>query len=149
MLGQQMSSHFKHCKGLKEKSVDHRKVSDDAAGPSGDATAGRSRDQPKKKKKKIKSHKKSPEVPPPTPCHSACTITEKPPAGADEASLKMKSPMRSRKHSSKHGKDHGRRPTKRSEDTPKKDTLLKGTLQKGKTCGKEKTDLDKSCQKKT
>ena len=87
MSGQQMSSHFKHCKGLKAKSAGLRKVDDDVAGPSSDAMAGKSRDQPKKKKKKMKSCKKSPEVPPPTGSvvslhHSAHTITEKPPTGA-------------------------------------------------------------------
>ena len=76
VLGQQMSYHFKHCKGLKEKSAGPRKVGDDVAGPSGDAVAGRSRDQPKKKKKKMKSCEKSPEMLPPTgsvvsPCRSA------------------------------------------------------------------------------
>ena len=106
--GQQMSSHFRHCKGLKEKSVGPRKVGNDVAGPSHDAMAGRSRDQPKKKK--MKSCKKSPEVPSLTGslvshCHSVCTITEKPPTGAEEASPKMKSPTRSRKHSSLLGRD--------------------------------------------
>ena len=151
--GQQMSSHFKHCKGLKEKSAGPRKVGNDAAGPSGDAVAGKSRDQPKKKK--MKSREKSPEVPPLTgsmasPCHSACTVTEKPPAEANEASPKTKSPVRSRKHSSKHGKDHGERPTTRCEkDMPKKDAPSKGTPQKGKTCGKDKTGSNKPCKKKT
>ena len=155
MSGQQMSSHFKHCKGLKEKSVGTRKVSDDAAGPSSDTMAGRSRDHPKKKKMETKSREKSPEVLPPTgsmvsPHCSVHTITEKPPTGANEASPKMKSPVRSGKHSSKHGKDRGERPTMRSEkDMPKKDTLSKGTLQKGKTHSKDKTDSDKSRKKKT
>ena len=149
MSGQQMSSHFKHCKGLKEKSAGPRKVSNDAAGSSGNVMAGKSRDQPKKRKKKMKSHEKSPEVPPPTgsmasPCCSAYTITEKPPARAEEVSPKMKSFTRSRKHSSKHGKDHGERATKWSEGMPKKNMPLKNTPQKGKTCGKDKTDSDKS-----
>ena len=148
--GQQMSSHFKHCKGLKMKPAGPGKVGDDMASPSSDVRAGKSRDQ--SKKKKTKSQEKSPEVPPPTgsvasPCQ--CTVTEKPPAGAKEASPEMKSPMRSRQHSSKHGKDRGERAAKRSEDTPKKDVPLKGTPQKGKTCGKDKTDSDKSCKKRT
>ena len=137
VLRQQMSSHFKHCKGLKEKSAGTRKVSNNAAGPSGGAMAGRSRDQPKKKKKKVKSREKSPEVPPPTgsmvsPCCSTHTITEKPPTGANEVSPKMKSPIRSSKHSN-----------------PKKNVPSKGTPQKGKTCSKDKADLDKSHKKKT
>ena len=51
MSGQQMSSHLKHCKGLKTKPVGPGKVSDDAAGPSSDATAGKGRDQPKKRRR--------------------------------------------------------------------------------------------------
>ena len=138
--GQQMSSHFKHCKGLKTKPAGPEKVSDDAAGHSGDATAGKGRDWPKKKKKKMKSCEKSPSVLPPTgsvvsPQHSACTVT---------ASPKMKSPMRSGKHSSKHGKDHKERATKRPKDTPKKDAPSKG-----KACSKDKTDSDKLHKKRT
>ena len=86
--GQQMSNYFKHCKGLKEKFAGPKKVGNEAAGPAGDVTAGRNRDK-LKKKKKTKSHEKSPEVLPPTgsvvsPCCSACTATEKPPAGGRE-----------------------------------------------------------------
>ena len=102
----------------------------------------------------MKSHKKSLEVQPTTgsvvsPHHSAHTIIEKPPTGAKEVSPKMKSPTRSGKHSSKHGKDHGERAAKKSEDMPKKDAPSKGTLQKEKTHSKDKTDLNKSCKKKT
>ena len=151
--GQQMSNHFKHCKGLKEKSVGPKKVSDEAAGPSSDVTAGRNRDKPKKKKK-TKSHKKSPDVPPPTgsavsPHHSAYTSTEKPPAGAEEMSPKTRSPVRSGKYSSKHRKDGGEKLTKKSEkDMPKKDAPMKGTPQKGKAHSKDKTDSDKLHKKK-
>ena len=154
MSGQQMANHFKHCKGLKEKSAGPKKVSNDAAGPFGDAMAGRSRDKPKKtKKKKTKSHEKSPEVLPPTgsmvsPCCSACTAAKKPPTGAEEMSPKMRSPAKSGKHSSKHRKDGWEKLTKKSEDMPKKDVLMKGTPQKGKTHSKDKTDLDKPCKKK-
>ena len=64
-------------------------------------------------------------------------------------SPKMRSPARSGKHSSKHGKDDGEKLTKKSEkDTPKKDAPMKGTLQKGKTCSKDKTDSDNPCKKK-
>ena len=154
MLEQLMANHFKHCKGLKEKTAGPEKVNNDTGGPSSDAMAGRSKDKSKKKKKKkMKFHQKSPEVPPPTgstvnPHHSACTATKKLPAGAKEMSPKMRSPARSRKHSSKHGRDGGEKLTKKSEDTPKKDALAKGTLHKGKTCSKDKTDLDKPCKKK-
>ena len=152
--GQQMSSHFKHCKGLKEKSAGPRKVSDNATGPSSDMMAGRSRDQPKKKKKKMKSHKKFPKVPPPTgsmvsPHCSACTVTEMPPTGANEVSHKQRVPQEVGNTLPKHGKDHGERSTKRSKDMPSKDVQSKGTLQKGKTHGKDKTDSDKSHKKKT
>ena len=153
--GLQMFNHFKHYKGLKEKSAGPEKVGDDVKSPSGDVMAGRSRDKPKKKKKKkMKSHKKSPEVPPPTgsvasPHHSACITTEKPPARAEETSPKMRSPARSGKHLSKQRKDGGEKLTKKSEkDMPKEDMLMKGTPQKGKTCSKDKTDLDKPCKKK-
>ena len=139
VLGQQMSNHFKHCKGLKEKSVGPEKVGNNVVGPSGDVMAGRSRDRPKKKKKKkTKSHKKSPEVLPPTgsvvsPCHSAHTATEKPYTGAEEMNPKTRSPVRSGKHSSKHGKDGGEKLTKKSEkDMPKKNVPMKGTAQKGR-----------------
>ena len=145
VLGQQMSAHFKHCNGIKMKPAGPRKVSDDVAGPSDDAAAGKSRDQPKKKKKKMKSHKKSPEVLSPTdsmvsPHHSAHTVTEKLPTGTEE--------VRSGKHS-KHGKDHGERAAKRSEDMPKKDVPLKGTPQKEKTHGKDKANSNRSHNKKT
>ena len=81
MSGQQMLSHFKHCKGLKMKLAGLRKVGNDAAGPSGDVTAGKGRDQPKKNKNKMKSHEKSPKVLSPTgslasPHCSACTVAE-------------------------------------------------------------------------
>ena len=97
MSGQQMSSHLKHCKGLKMKPVGPRKVSDNVADPSSDVTAGKGRDWPKKKKKKTKFHEKSPSVLPPTGSMvslrcSAHTVTEKSPAGAEEVSRKMKSP---------------------------------------------------------
>ena len=149
MSGQQMSSHFKHCKGLKMKPAGPRKVPNDVAGPSSDTIAGKSRVQPKKKKKKMKSHKKSPKVLPPTgsvesPCRSVHTITEKPHTGAEEATPKTKSTVRRGKHSSKDAKDCRERATKKSEDTPKKDVPLKGTLQKGKT-----HESDKPCKKKT
>ena len=152
MLGQQMSSHFKQCKGLKEKSVGPRKVGDDAAGPSSDSTAGRCRNQPKKKKKKMKSRKKSPEVLPPTgsvasPCHSARTITEKPPTGNEEVSPKMKSPMRSGKHSSKHGKDHRERAIKRSKDMPKKDAPSDAPRRGGRSMARTKL-TPTSCAKR-
>ena len=152
MSEQLMANHFKHCKGLKEKTAGPEKVNNDTGGPSSDVMAGRSKDKPKKKKK-MKSHKTSPEVPPPTgstvsPHHSACTATKKLPAGAEEISPKMRSPARSRKHSSKHGRDGGEKLTKKSEDTSKKGALEKGTLWKGKTCSKDKTDLDKPCKKK-
>ena len=149
-----MANHFKHCKGLKAKSTGPEKVSNDAAGPSSDAMADRSRDKPKKKKKKAKSHEQSPEVSPATgsmvsACHSACTATEKPPMGAEEMSPKTRSPARRGKHSSKHEKDGGEELTKKSEKgMPKKDALMKGTPQKGKTHSKDKTASDKPHKKK-
>ena len=77
------------------KPVGPRRVGDDAVGPSSDAMAGKGRHQPEEKKNKMKSHEKSPSVLPPTgsvmsPQHSACTVTEKSPAGAEEASPKQR-----------------------------------------------------------
>ena len=154
MSGQQMANHFKHCNGLKEKSAGPEKVSNNVTGPSSDMTAGRSRDKPKKKKeKKMKFHEKSLEVLPPTgsvvsPHCNVCTASEKPPAGAEETNPKMRSPVKSRKHPSKHGKDGREKLTKKSEDMPKKDVLMKGTPQKGKTHSRDKTDSDKPHKKK-